>query len=152
MPKQAVWVHGTAAIPERQGYFISRVHPGYGSKFRTHGAEWIHFSLATPVIVDGTRADVEKIFVLFDAVGAKILQIHLYDGADRFDNDSLDFAKNPLTGKHGDQIDSSNSWAIAKHAMKYGLGISINVDFGSPVAGKNVPSIAFRSVGADFVT
>lgn len=150
--KQAVWIHGSALIPERQGYFIAQAHRGYGSTLATHGKEWVHFAIPTPVLVDGVRSRVEKVFVLYQTQGSSLVEIHLFDGAERFDNGALDFSAKPMAGDHGEKLDSANSWSVAAHSMKFGLGISVLVDFGPGKAGQSAPRITFRSAGADFVT
>ena len=81
MPKlQASWVHGSSVQIEREGYFISKRRTGYGAHFNTHGSEWFHFAIPTPVILDGQRSSVKKVFVFYMTEGAaKITSVHLYD-------------------------------------------------------------------------
>ena len=149
MPKlQASWVHGAAVQPEQELYSISKQRAGYGAIFRTHGAEWFHFAIPTPVIVDGLRSTVKKVFVLYKTEGtAKITAVHVYDAAKQI------FAMNnlKLTGDHSQSLDSSNSWLVTAHSMQFGLGISVHVDFGDATPG-GVPSIWFTTAGADFET
>lgn len=146
---QAYWVHGTAVQIEREGYFVTKQHAGFGAIFRTHGAEWFHFAIPTPVIVDGTRSSLKKVFVLFKTEGtAKITNIHVYDGNAKiaaFDNIARD-------GDHSTVIDKDNSWLVAPSPeIKFGLGISVNVNFGPPTK-LGVPAIMFVTAGADFET
>ncbi len=146
---QAYWVHGTAVQIEREGYFVTKQRAGFGAIFRSHGAEWFHFAIPTPVIVNGARSSLKKIFVLFKTEGTtKITNVHVYDGNSKivaFDNISLD-------GDHSTGIDQTNSWLVAASPqIKFGLGISINVNFGPPTK-LGVPSIMFTTAGADFET
>lgn len=127
---QAYWVHGTSVQIEREGYYISKQCAGFGAIFRTHGAEWFHFPIPTPVIVDGARSSLKKVFVFFKTEGtAKINAIHVYDGGKEIANfDNLSKA-----GDHSTSIDQDNTWIIASSPeILYGVGISINVDFGPP--------------------
>ncbi|KYK31232.1 MAG: hypothetical protein AYK19_04115 [Theionarchaea archaeon DG-70-1] len=146
---QAFWVHGVSAQIEREGYFISKRRFGFGAMFNTHGAEWFHFDVPTPVILDGQRSSLNKIFVLYRTEGtAKITAIHVYDASKKikaYDNLSL-------SGDHSKVIDKYNSWVITPPPqMIFGLGISVHVDFGKATTG-SVPGIMFVTAGADFTT
>ena len=146
---QASWVHGSSVQMEREGYFISKRRPGYGAHFNTHGTEWFHFAIPTPVILDGQRASLRKIFVFYKTEGtAKVTRIHVYDAGDKFKK----FENLSLSGDHSEKVDQHNSWVITpSRKMKFGLGISVEVDFGAPTTG-GVPGIWFRTAGADFET
>jgi len=146
---QANWIHGTAVQMEKEGYFISKARTGFGSVFRTHGAQWFHFAIPTPVIVDSMRATLKKAFIFYKTEGtAKITALHLYDGAKKF----AGFDGLGLSGDHSQSIDASNMWLPnPPHEMLFGLGLSILVDFGVPTAG-SVPGIWFMTAGADFET
>lgn len=146
---QAFWVHGSNVQMEREGYFISKRRTGYGAHLKTHGKEWFHFAIPTPVIVDGKRSSLKKVFVFFKTEGtAKIIAIHIYDGVKKikaFDNISR-------SGDHSKGVDQQNSWIIAPaRKMKFGLGISVHVDFGKPKK-VGVPGIWFVTAGADLET
>ncbi len=147
---QASWVHGSSVQMEREGYFISKRRTGYGAHFNTHGKEWFHFAIPTPVILDGQRASLKKIFVFYKTEGAaKITAVHVYDGGGKpfkkFDNLSH-------SGDHSTGVDKDNSWVITPvHSMGFGLGISVLVNFGAATT-SGVPGILFVTAGADFVT
>jgi len=146
---QAFWVHGTAVKMEREGYFISKQYAGYAAIFRTYGAEWFHFAIPTPVILNGIRTSLKKVFVFYKTEGtAKITAIHVYDAGKKitsFDNLSL-------TGDHSTAVDQFNSWLITPSPkMLFGLGISVHVNFGPQTTG-TVPAISFTAAGADFET
>lgn len=148
---QASWVHGVSVQAQREGYFISKVRKGSAAEFNTQGKEWFHFAIPTPVYVEGKRSSLKKIFVLYETVGtAKITDIHVYDAAAKFDIDDLENLS--LTGAHSSKLDPYNSWDIkSAPEMKFGLGISIWVDFGASTPGC-VPGIKFAAAGADFET
>ena len=146
---QASWVHGSNVEMEREGYFISKRRTGYGTHFKTHGKEWFHFAIPTPVILNGQRSSLKKIFVFYKTEGtAKITAIHVYDAGDKikaFDNLSF-------SGDYSKSVHQHNSWVITPSPkMKFGLGISVHVDFGPPKK-LAVPGVRFVSAGADFET
>jgi hypothetical protein len=148
MPQiHASWVHGTSVQAERQGYFLNVWRPGFGALFISHNApsqgEWFHFAIPTPVLISGVRSHLTKALLRYSSVlGAKITAVHLYDAEAKFvslDNLSLSSTADALA-----------SWPVQPpHEMKYGLGISVHVDFGSPTA-QGVPGVWFRAAGADF--
>jgi len=150
---QASWVHGSSVQIEREGYFISKRRAGYGAHFKTHGKEWFHFAIPTPVFVEGKRASLRKIFVFYKTEGtAKITAVHLYDaGGKPFPKTFKEFKKLSLSGDHSTEIDKDNSWVTPVHSMGFGLGISVLVDFGPKTTG-GVPGIWFVTAGADFET
>lgn len=150
----AYWVDGTNVRAQREGYFISTTMGGKGATFRTHTApgcdgEWFQWAIPTPVIVNGNRSSVIKVFVLYATEGtAKIRAIHVYDSNVRI----ATFDDLQLSGNHSSNLDVNNTWEMnPSHSMKYGLGISVLVDFGPP-SKIGVPGITFFSAGADFTT
>jgi hypothetical protein len=145
--KQAMWVHGTAVQAEREGYHISRRRVGWGAEITSHGAEWFHFAVPTPVIFGGKDSMLQKAFVFFKTtMSAKIIGVHLYDGKSKF----KEFNNLGLSGTHDGNIDQSNTFQVNPAHIKYGLGISVNVDFGKSTP-QGVPSITFAAAGADFI-
>lgn len=153
--RYASWIHGTSIRAEHEGYFISKAHAGFGSIFHSHnapgGGEWFHFAIPTPVITDGQRVSLKKFFILYKTeLTAKITAIHVYDGGKKIPDIILD--QLALTGDHSTGLDNSNTWTVSKDIqMLFGLGLSINVDFGPAIA-DGVPGIWFVSAGADFET
>jgi hypothetical protein len=146
---QAMWVHGSSVKMEREGYFVSKQRAGNGAIFRTHGKEWFHFSIPTPVILNGQRSRLKKVFVFYKTEGtAKITAIHVYDAGKKIDT----ISNLGLSGDHSKSDDKHNSWVVATSPeMKFGLGISVHVDFGPPT-NLGVPTIRFTTAGADFET
>ena len=129
-------------------YFISKKRTGFGATFNTHhAAEWFHFAIPTPVIFGGKTSNLEKVFVLFKTqLGAKIIALHIYDGSKKI----LEFNQLNLTGDHGNALDAANAWKLNPVHINYGLGLSVNVDFGKELTPAGVPEITFTSAGADF--
>lgn len=150
----AMWVDGTAVRAQREGYFTSVTMGGKGATFRSHtepgtSGEWFQWAIPTPVLLNSERPSIKKVFVLYSTVGtAKITAVHVYDAAVRI----ASFDGLGHSGDHGHDLDPQNTWAItANHPMKFGLGISVLVDFG-PASPNGVPAVTFYSAGADFVT
>ena len=144
----ASWVHGSSVQPQRQGFFVNSIREGYGALFRSHnqpgkGGEWFHFAIPTPVIVSSTRVLAVKVLIRYATIQtAKITAVHLYDVETRFKSfDGLSLAS---------AADATVEWVLAPgHQMRWGLGISVFVDFGASTA-QGVPGIRFRAAGADF--
>jgi hypothetical protein len=157
----AYWIHGNNVSVE----FPDRLEPfpevgkagsrkGYGTAFwgRSNAFNWFHFSIPTPVILNEQRYPLQKIFVFYSAQRSSIRNVHVYDGSVRIWNrDNLN-----LQGDHSRAIDSSNSWQIDPPiTLRYGLGISVGVQFNSFIDEPN-PNIHFEiffsTAGADFGT
>ncbi len=145
--KQAMWVHGTSVQAEREGYFISKSRPAWGATFRTQGSEWFHFAIPTPVIFGGQNSTLQKVFVFYKTgLGAKITQLHIFDGATKIQ----EFLNLGLSGDHSGALDGQNTWTVNPIHVKFGLGLSIAVEFGNATV-NGVPEIIFSSAGADFL-
>lgn len=145
--KQAMWVHGTSVQAEREGYHINRARTGWGARFAGHGSEWFHFAIPSPVIFGNKNSDLQKAFVFYTTtMAAKIVGVHLYDGKTKF----KEFNGLSLSGTHNDELDASNTFTVAPLHIKYGLGISVCVEFGQSTP-QGVPSITFAAAGADFI-
>jgi len=145
--KQAMWVHGTSVQAEREGYFISRVRPAWGAVFRTQGSEWFHCAIPTPVIFGGQNSTLQKVFVLYKTgLGAKITQLHIFDGAAKIQ----EFLNLQFSGDHSQALDGQNTWNVNPVHIKFGLGLSVLVEFGNATV-TGVPEITFSSAGADFL-
>jgi hypothetical protein len=145
----ASWIHGTGVQAEREGYYISKRFAGYGAMFKTHGKEWFHFAIPTPVIVDGHRASLSKVFLLFDTKqGATIQELAIYDGPILIKH----IKDLSLSGDYSNKIVAKNMWVIdPQPSIKYGVGLSFFVDFGKPNP-SGLPYIKFVTAGADFNT
>ena len=148
----AYWVDGTNVRAQREGYFLSKKMGGKGAEFRTHTppgskGEWFQWSIPTPVLVASKRLKVKKVFVLYSTEGTtKVMSVHVYDANNRIGRfDALAYS-----GNHSSDLDTKNAWDVNPHVMKFGLGISVLVDFG-PASKVGVPGITFYSAGADFI-
>ena len=148
MAKHAMWIHGHAVRAQREGYALSKTYVGWGAVYQTHGSEWFQVAIPTPVIVSGADTTLEKVFVLFRTSGTtKITSLHLWDGPTKIQA----LAGLARSGDHSSKLDSGNTWTVTPVHIKWGLGISVFVDFGPP-SKLGVPEITFASAGADFLT
>lgn len=149
--KAAIWIQGTIVEAENPGPWINVARKGWGTHFKmADQMNWFHIPFSTPVILDDVRPLLEKIFVFYETRGdARITNVHIYDGktmVKAFDGLSL-------SGDRSASISARNSWAISPPiTIRYGLGISIAVQFGPAptVATTPIPEIIFYTAGADF--
>lgn len=155
MALQAMWVPGYVAQVEVPGNTrlrlvngipwtdVTGLRAGWGSTFRgaANQTNWFHFAIPSPVITDGKRVTLDRVFVLYNASpGARVEAAHIWDGPNRVRNyDSLN-----LTGNHGSAIDAANTWAGGGGPVLWGIGVSILVRFTSEA------NIVFTSAGGDF--
>jgi hypothetical protein len=161
---EAMWVHGSTVRPERIGpNVMRRVVPPWAPTsppvdwsdlhglpwareaiFRgVAGAQnWFHIAIPTPVITDGVRVALLRVFVLFAADNGVVIDaVHIWDGPNRIHQ--LDNIH--LNGDHRNAIDTTNTFALptVPH-LQWGLDIAIRVQF--TVEG----NISFSTAGADF--
>ena len=165
MALYASWVHGTAFQPaEYPGSGLSNVNnvdwtdklgfrQGWGTTWKGqagHG-NFFHVSIPTPVIVNGTRARLTKVYVMFMCgdltvnnalhAGANVTAYHIWDGPNRIHLESGML----LFGEHRNFLDTSNTIVLsAPIEIYWGLGISVQVQF------TNDQFVSFASAGADF--
>lgn len=153
--KAAIWVHGSIFKPEYPDR-LTKVKPiGWGLEIIGRGGtdNWFHASISTPVILDGIRPKLSKVFVLFNSASPKIVKatvsdVHIYDGKNRVK--AIDGLS--LSGDHGGAIDSSNSWSIEPAiTIHSGLGISVHVHFPQGPLHSDT-QITFNTAGADFIS
>jgi hypothetical protein len=161
---EAMRVHGSAVEPERVGPgALTRVVPPFGPGSSAvdwsdvHGFRWgregifrgaagthnwFHVAIPTPVISDGTRVALLRVFVLFATdSGVSIDAIHVWDGPNRIQQ----FDNLTLSGDHLFDIDASNTFALpAVPRILWGLNIAVGVDFSAE------GNISFSTAGADF--
>ena len=99
------------------------------------------------MIFGGKESKLLKAFVFFKTtMSTKIIDVHLYDGKTKF----KEFNGLNLSGSHNGSLDQSNTFQVNPVHVRYGLGLSVHVDFGKSTP-QGVPSITFAAAGADFV-
>ena len=151
--KAAMWVHGNIVEVENPKPSLKVLRWGAGSRFTETSLDkeeyWFHIPIPTPVILDGLRPPLNKIFIHYDRYKAYaavyIEEVHIWDGGTKqgwsYKTDSVDPYPPP------------KSWVIDPPIMiYYGLGISVKVVFGAPSAGSIIRNITFLTAGADFIT
>ena len=123
---------------------VNGLREGFGVTFHLQGghSDWFHCPIATPVLVEDQRANLDKVFVLYNLPqGAAINSVHVWDGPNRvLQRDGLD-----LTGDHSRGIDADNFFPVNEAAVLWGIGISVLVSTISDA------DIHFTTAGADFL-
>jgi hypothetical protein len=140
----ASWIHGHTMQVEYPDRIIRHERIGWGTEIEgmPGTANWFHFAIPTPVIINDVRMQADSIILDFrtGSVDAFVRDIHIYDGGNRiavFDglNLSLEQAGYRLILPDVPQ-------------MFYGLGISLGVGFGVESMDH---SMTFYAAGCDFV-
>ncbi|MCG6186554.1 DUF6623 family protein [Maribellus maritimus] len=174
--KYAAWAHGVSAQVERPNFLIGHrlgvctiddgdawlgiLRQGDGAKFygEKDTNNWFHIALHSPVILNGTRLKLSKIFVLFRCAvashhedperwyGTKIHSVHVWDGANRIKTyDNLE-----LSGEHKTIKENVNQFILEPAIpVYYGISISVGVSFFGKYISYN--KIKFYAAGGDFV-
>ena len=146
----AMWIHGHSmtveyadriATLERQGNYIQVTGRAFSSN-------WFHFAIPTPVIVNDKRLQLGSILLRFRTGGATSLKaIHVWDGETRIlVNDSVDPATN-------EDFQMSRFAVPGNPEVRWGVGISLNAEFGDPENLKTQRPLMFEvsSAGCDFL-
>jgi hypothetical protein len=179
MPWETRWVHGNAIVAETLHPTLEQVTSETGSALtnteivgRRRGwgvtyqgvnqagtINWFHAMIPTPTVVGGRPRRLERIFVLYDTPGTGgnpvfVRKIHVWDGPDFIQEFDLRDAGNKshirrpfVMGESQFEIDAAN-----KREVLYGIGISIQVEFGvgPATSGGEPTTILFTSAGAEF--
>ncbi|MEU7133366.1 DUF6623 family protein [Streptomyces sp. NPDC046261] len=150
----ASWVPGYSVVAEGMGTppLGSGGHPfaevngfrqGFGVTFRLQaGSEnWFHCPLPTPVLVEGRRAGISRVMILFRfPPGAELNQVNVYDGQSLISvRDGLH-----ITGDHSGGLDPSNIFDVNRDALSFGVGVTMLVRT------INDADLFFSGVGGDF--
>lgn len=166
MLKSEMWIHGTAFQPEEPVVFS--VRRGWGAFFRGNPSvldaashhwtgpaavsHWFHASLPTPVIVDGVRPRLTRLFLFYQADQAWLRQVHLWDAARRVHG--FDLSGVNATGPHHHEIDDLNTFRLDEpRTIRFGLGISVQVEFQRGQLSnlqRGGGEVLFSAAGADF--
>ena len=115
---------------------------------------WFHVPISTPVIVAGTRAKLDRVFVMFRCgsaashannnaliAGCNVTDVHVWDGPNRI----AMFGGFNLFDEHRFHLDTSNTFTLKKPLdIFFGVELAVHVSFSQN------ESITFSSAGADF--
>lgn len=149
---ETVWIHGVAVKPEFNDRIEGTSYKGWGSGFQCVKGQnnWFHVALTTPVIIDGVRPKLSRLFLLFSTAHGgigevNIRSVHLYDGKHKVRNlDNLN-----LSGDHSSAIDTRNTIDLTPPMIiQSGLGISIGVSV--PTGPSSSFPVNFATIGAEF--
>jgi hypothetical protein len=158
----ASWVHGNAVVmeltPDDGGVFEFN-HFGWGTQItmRPGFSRWFHISIPTPVILDGKRMKLLRVFLQFSQIrgqagSGSIVDAHLWDGQNRIAKESnSDFKQTgfaSLAGHRTFELPRSREWL-------FGVGLSFLLSGAGNVGGQfvdnaNAPVMVIGSAGADF--
>ena len=153
--KAAMWVHGTAVSIEGSVEELTRSGNGVLIRGKSNATTWFHFPIATPVILDGNRLRLVRVFAFYDtlpltsiidSMGPKLTNVRIFDGPNLVRSfDGLNF-----TGPHAKGIDGSNNWSISPPTeVFFGLSLSVAVHFPTTFSHEE-QTILFTTAGADF--
>ena len=123
MKMHASWIHGNGLTVESPENLNRIGHFGWGADMsvKPGKSSWFHISLPTPVIVSDVRSQLQRVFLLFDAQGGSIRNVHVYDGS------SVIHEVNNILfeGEHRLQLDAKNTFNLPNpHTVVWGIGIS----------------------------
>jgi len=165
MALQAMWVHGTAFSPAEApanglvnvnnvGWTdVVGMRQGWGTTFqgRAGHSNIFHVAIPSPVITNGVRAKLSKVFVMFkcgeDPYGAgpsaavNLLKVDVWDGPKMIHT----FGEYLLAGEHRYKLDTNNTFKFTQPLeVFFGLGLSVLIKFNKD------GQVTFASAGADF--
>jgi hypothetical protein len=152
MTLHASWVHGTALTVE-QPENLNRVgHFGWGADMGIvpGKSSWFHVPLPTPVILNGSRSSLLRVFLLFETEQGSIRNVHVYDGSGKVQ----EFNNLFLSGEHRINLDGENTFNLAQpHSVAWGIGVSFffvaEIGFDSSIP---PPRLILGSAGGDYST
>jgi hypothetical protein len=145
MTMQAFWTHGNALTIESMDSLAGANLVGWGTDviMKPGQASWFHIPLAAPVISNGVRTSLQRVFVLFKSEGGAITNIHLYDGVAKFKEFNVS-----LQGDHRGGLDGANTLELASpHSVLFGIGIS----FRFAAEPRSSATLSVATAGGDFV-
>lgn len=138
----AMWIHGHSICIENPNRMDDDTRRA-GGFIRLIGLpnnhNWFHAAIPTPVIVEDHRLKIDSLMLRFRTSGATLTRVHIYDG------------QNQIMLHNGLSL-NPNDWAFerfdvaSKPEVRWGIGISFRVDFGSGANRK----IEVSAAGGDF--
>jgi hypothetical protein len=146
----ASWVHGNAIAVENPENLSRLGHFGWGGDMQVQPGKssWFHVALPTPVIVNGARSSLVRVFLMFESEQGSIRNVHVYDGSSKVQ----EFNNLMLSGEHRTALDGANTFNLAApHSVAFGIGISFlfiaDIGFDSAIP----PSrLILASAGGDY--
>jgi hypothetical protein len=153
MSFNASWIHGNALIVQMPGNLVSTDHVGWGTdmKVKPGTSTWFHIPLPTPVVIDGTRSKLIRVFIMFQSdIGGRIESVHVYDGTNKIHQ----FDGLRSEGDNRVNLNSYNTFTLpAPHDVIFGIGISFSfvtaIGIDSPIPPFHLVVV---SAGGDYTT
>jgi hypothetical protein len=149
-PKATLCVHGNIVQPEYPEHIDEVSRKGWGTTFwgKEDTTNWFHIPLSLPVMLDGQKPKLTKVFVFFHNTSrSPITAVHLYDGPRTI----MAWDGLRLSGDHGRATDRANTFLLdAPQEVSFGLGISVCVQFQSSPEQKPPRWVLFTTAGAEF--
>jgi hypothetical protein len=146
------WTHGTGFQIEDLNQLTGTQRVGWGTLFegKSGAFTWVHIPIPTPAMLDDRHTSLEKVYVLYKVNGARIRNVHIYDGARKikaFDNLQLSANEDRGAG-----VVPANTWVISPpEPVTFSIGISLGVQFSTTIDyGRGAMEILLVAAGADF--
>jgi hypothetical protein len=159
----ASWIHGSAvtaeAPPVEDGGLFAFNHFGWGTQItmRPGFARWFHIAIPAPVLLDGKRMKLHRVFLQWQQIrglprSATIQDAHLWDGqtrvAKKSNHDFKESSFRTIPGHATFELFQPRDW-------HFGVGLSFLLSGEGNVGGHFVdndeaPVIVIGSAGADF--
>jgi hypothetical protein len=144
-----MWTHGYA-------WQADSFRPGYGYAYGEgaiyyappNSSVWFLFSVPSPAVLMGKQTLLTRVYVLYDTFPwATVSTVNVYDGGYVVQQ----YEQLSGTGEHAWELQDDNTFVLDKpHEMWYGVGIAIEVKFGTAAEAGKRPGIRYTSVGAEF--
>jgi hypothetical protein len=159
----ASWIHGHSVVAEQppveDGGLFAFNHFGWGAQItmRPGFARWFHIAIPAPVILDGQRMKLDRVFLGFQQIAgfphsAAIQDVHLWDGGQKIAAlSNHDFKESPAA-----QIEGHRTFELLQpRAWGFSVGLSFRLSAigfmsGHFIENKDAPVIVISAAGADF--
>jgi hypothetical protein len=113
-------------------------------------SSWFHIPLPTPVILNDSRSNLIRVFLLCETENGIIHNVHVYDGSYKVQEFNDVF----LEGEHRIGLDGRNTFNLEQpHVVAFGIGISFFYAAAAALDGNVEPSrLIVGSAGGDYIT
>jgi hypothetical protein len=147
MSLQAFWVHGNAVQPEYPDRLESFTRKGWGTvlKVKPKTNNWIHIPFTTPVLIDGVRPTLKKVFIFYKTQDVLIDRLHIYDGKKKVRSSEV-FWKGDYSASIDNAHNAHGTVTSVPIIIYYGMEVCVRIKHFS---GED-RSVLFTCAGADF--
>ncbi len=147
----ASWTHGNNLTVESPENLDSVGHYGWGGDMliKPGKSSWFHIPIPTPVIVNGNRSLLQRVFIMFQCTQCSIRNLHVYDGSSKVQ----EFNNLMYDGEHRTSLDTQNTYNLSnQHIVIWGIGITFfcvaDIGFDSKIP---PPRLILGAAGGDFM-